>query len=96
MKRTSSTSKTCSPRPFPLRSGDGGQSETVPVNMVEMARLMKPPDDEGQTSAEIAAELGLKYRTAQTRIKALVAEGKLIQGWAERTDSLGRTQRLVS
>lgn len=56
--------------------------------------LVTPTDDPGLTASEMAGQAGQSSRSMQRTIRSLVASGKLIQGWANRPDSLGRTQRV--
>jgi len=52
------------------------------------------PNDPGLTIVEMSERDGSSLRSMQRRVKRLVREGLLVQGWASRKDSLGRTMRV--
>lgn len=50
----------------------------------------EPKDDEGFTVYEYAADRKVGIRTAESRLRSLVACGSLTKGSAKRRDGLGR------
>ena len=75
---------------------DGGRS-TTEITMdewrAELERLGKLGDD-GNTIAELAAGLGVGTTKMKKIVRAGVQEGRYIQGFAGRMDTIGRRQRV--
>lgn len=58
----------------------------------EMGRLQ--PNDPGLSMVEIADEIGMSLSTTCRKIRHLLKSGKCKQGFAIRTDAIGRRQRI--
>ena len=68
---------------------------TIDAWRAEIARLGGPPNADGLTVKEFAAEAGYGRTTAVEILKKGVKEGRYIAGIGQRQDSGGRFQRVT-
>ncbi len=63
---------------------------TVDDWLDELAQVVKHANDPGHTIREIAERAGMGMSTTRERVRKLVTEGKMVEGWATRSDTMGR------
>jgi len=60
----------------------------------QLDEIVKRENDEGISIREFATRYNLGYRSADSRLRALVSEGKLIEGWRHEGGRKIRVYRL--
>ena len=59
-----------------------------------IAAVAGPPDDEGMTAQELASASSQPLKTVQSRLKALLAEDRVVTGFRTDLDARGRRTRI--